>query len=65
MPVPSPAPTQLVPEPEKAREDLFEKLRRARSRSMTRITEPGLLREEPDVRRAELTDVLGIPGRRI
>jgi hypothetical protein len=54
-----------VPEPEKAREDLFEKLRRARSRSMTRITEPGLLREEPDVRRAELTDVLGIPGRRI
>jgi len=61
MRVPPPPPTSLVPEPEKAKEDLFARLRRARSRSLSRITEPGLLREEPNVYAPELTDVLGIP----
>lgn len=57
-PLPPPAPIKILPGVEKAKDDLRERLKRAHSRSLSRVTGPGLLEETP-TRRPMLSERLG------
>jgi hypothetical protein len=58
VPMPPPAPATVLPGEEKAKEDLRERLRRARSRALSRVTEFGLLEEPAQVARPVLSSTL-------
>lgn len=58
-PMPPPTPATVLPGEKKAKEDLRERLRRARSRSLSRVTEFGLLEEPAQVARPTLSGTLG------
>lgn len=58
-PLPAPVPVKVAPEIGKAKGDLMERLRRARSRAVSRVVEIGLLEEAPPIRRPMLSDILG------
>lgn len=53
------APVRAMPEVAKAKMDLRERLKRARSRALSRVTEFGLLEIEAPVRRPMLSDIMG------
>jgi hypothetical protein len=60
-PAPEIAPPQktVLPEVEKAEADLRERLRRSRSRAMSRVTAPGMFEEVPTQRPALLSNRIG------
>jgi len=57
--LPPPVPVRIEPEVEKARQDVKERLRRARSRALSQVTGFGLLEEAPPTVRPTLSDLLG------
>ena len=58
QPAPPAAPVRVLPDVQKAKSDLIEKLRRARSRQKSRKTIPGLLDLAAPTARPVLNDLL-------
>jgi len=58
-PAVAPRAVQVLPEEEKAKKDLKERLKRMRSRALSRMTGPGLLEVESPTKRPILSDLLG------
>ena len=56
---PKPAPVRIAPEVTKAKADLMAMLRKGRSRALSQVSQPGLLKEEPNISTNVLTDYLG------
>ena len=52
-------PLKVEPEAKKAKSDLLERLKRARSRALSIHTNTGLLAEKPQIQRKMLSDALG------
>lgn len=57
-PVVTPAPVRILPDVKKAKTDLRERLKRARSRQMSQLTTPGLLSFGAPTVRPVLSDLL-------